>query len=91
MLQRKQLTLAVARTLVGITYWNLRVYLALDPFGQRLDRRDANLPVRKLVGNELKQLAKEQITELTTRTLLRYRFQSCRLNAAPSTTRFRLD
>jgi len=80
-----------AKTWINATYWNLRVYLNVDPFEKRLALRDTNFSLLRSLAHDISVLAKDQVTEHVDRTLLRKRFQSCRIHPAPTSDRFRLD
>jgi len=82
---------SAAKTLINATYWNLRVYLNVDPFERRLALRDSNFDFLRALAGDIAMLAKEQVTEHFERTQLRQRFQACRTHPAPTSDRFRLD
>jgi ribosomal protein S4 len=90
-IKNRNLTYKRAKTLIHATYWNLRVYLNVDPFEKRLALRDNNFGLLRRLAKEVAVLAKEQLTEHADRTRLRQRFQPKRVHPAPTSDRFRLD
>jgi ribosomal protein S4 len=79
------------KKLITVTYWNLRVYLSIDPTMRRLALRDNNFRLLKFLRVVSIALAGQQNVNHASCLTIRQRLQPTRLHRAPVTSRFRQD